>query len=99
MFADLLYRLRTLFRRSSVERDLNDELRSHLEHQTEKHLRSGLTPDEALRRTRIELGGLEQVKEECRESWGIALITSLFQDTSYALRVLRKSPGTSPSPR
>jgi hypothetical protein len=93
MLSDLLYRIRALFRRKTVEMELDDELRFHLEHQTEKHLRAGQFREEAMRRARIELGGLEQSKEECRQSWGIGLIESLVQDIGYALRVLVKSPG------
>jgi predicted permease len=93
MLSDLLYRIRALFRRKSVEGDLDDELRFHLERQIQKHLRAGFTREEAMRRARMDLGGLDQVKEECRQSWGIGLIESLAQDIAYALRVLIKSPG------
>ncbi len=92
MLSDLLYRLRVLFRRESAERELDDELRAHLERQTEKNLRAGFSHEEAARRARIQLGGLEQTKEECRQSWGTALLTSLAQDVAYAIRVLRKNP-------
>jgi putative ABC transport system permease protein len=93
MISDLLYRLRALFRRSSMEADLEQELREHLEHQVEKYVRSGMSREEAERRARIELGGLEQVKEECRDSWGVGLITELRQDVRYAARQLRRNPG------
>lgn len=59
----------------------------------EKHMRAGLTREEAMRKARIELGGMEQVKEECRQAWGIALVETLLQDINYAFRMLDKSRG------
>src|SRR3984957_4576652 len=91
MFSDLVFRVRSLFQAKTVEADLDDELRFHFEQQREKYLKSGLTPPEALRRVRLEFGGLDQVKEECREARGIQLMETLFQDIRYALRTLRKS--------
>ncbi len=91
MFSDLVFRVRSLFQAKTVEADLDDELRFHFEQQREKYLKSGLTPPEALRRVRLEFGGLDQVKEECREARGRQLMETLFQDIRYALRTLRKS--------
>ena len=93
MLSELLYRARALFRRGRVEGELGDELQFHLEKQIEKHIRAGMAPADAARRARIELGGLDQVKEECRQSWGITLIESLLKDVAYAVRVLGKRPG------
>jgi predicted permease len=76
-----------------VEAELDDELRSHLERQTEKHLRSGLPFEEATRRARRELGGLEQAKEECRDARGVVLLESFVQDVRYGLRQIRRNPG------
>jgi hypothetical protein len=70
MLSDFLFRLRCLLRRKRVETELDEELRSHLEYEAEKYVKSGLSPEEARRRARIALGGLEQVKEECREARG-----------------------------
>ena len=86
MVSDLMYRLRALFRRNSMEAELEEELRAHLEHQVEKYVQSGMSREEAERRAKIELGGLDQVKEECRDSWGVQLITELVQDLRYGLR-------------
>jgi hypothetical protein len=93
MFADLIYRLRALFRRKSVEAEMNEELRSHLENHTEKYMKSGLTVKEAKRRARLDLGGLEQVKEECRSARGVRIIEEPIQDIRYGLRQLDRNPG------
>ena len=92
MLKDLLFRLRSLFRRDSVESETDLELRFHFERQVEKHLRSGLTREEATRRTRLDFGGHEQLKEECREARGTNLVESLLQDIRYALRILARTP-------
>jgi predicted permease len=92
MLTDPVFRLRALFRRRAADRELDDELRLHLELQAEKYIRAGTAPDAAARRARMELGGIEQVKERTRDAWGTQAIESTFQDVGYAFRVLRKSP-------
>jgi predicted permease len=93
MVRDFLYRLRAWFRRNSMEAELEEELRAHVEQQAEKYVQAGMSPEEAARRARLEFGGIEQVKEECRDSWGVRLITELGQDLRYGLRQLRRNPG------
>jgi putative ABC transport system permease protein len=95
MISDLLYRLRAIFRRRSVEQELNEELRFHLENEIEKLMRSGLTREEASRRARLSLGGMDQVKEECRDSRGVSGLENLIQDLRYGWRGLRRNPGLS----
>lgn len=92
MFDDLRFRLRALFRRDAVESEADSELRFHFEKQVEKHIRAGLTREEAQRRTRLEFGGYEQLKEECRDARGVSLIETLWQDIRYGVRILRRTP-------
>jgi predicted permease len=93
MFSDLLFRLRALFRRNVVEAELDDQLRAHLRDEVAKQLATGVTRDEAERRARLALGGLEQIKEECRDARGTRWLEDLVQDFRYAVRTLRQRPG------
>jgi hypothetical protein len=93
MWSDLSFRLRSLFRRDAVEAELDVELREHFEKQVEKYVRAGETREAAVRRTRLEFGGLEQVKEECRESRGVSVAVNFLQDLCFGVRMLRKNPG------
>ena len=92
MLTDFLFRLRALFRRGAVEEELDEELRFHFDHQVEKFVRSGVPIAEARRLARLSIGGLDQVKEQCREARGVHLIETFAQDIRYGLRMLRKSP-------
>src|SRR6266403_5028986 len=92
MLNDLLLRLRSLFRLKSVETELDDELRFHFEQQVAKFIHSGLSPQEAKRRARLEFGGMDQVKEEHREARGVNFVETLLQDTRYGLRILARTP-------
>src|SRR5260370_31196190 len=93
MLDDLLLRLRALFRRKAVEAELEEELRFHFDKQIAKFMQSGMAPAEASRRARLKFGGLEQLKEEHRDSRGVSFIETLLQDLRYAMRQLLKSPG------
>lgn len=85
--------LRNLFSSRAVETDLNEEVLAHLELLVEEKLRSGLPPDEAERVARIELGGIEQVKEQVRETRIGNWLHSVLADCRFGFRMLRKSPG------
>jgi predicted permease len=93
MFSELLYRLRALVRRGAVESELDDELRLHVENEARKYECSGLTPQEARRRARLALGGVEQVKEDCRDARGTRWVEDLGQDLRYGIRQLRFNIG------
>jgi hypothetical protein len=92
MFSDLQFRMRALFRRGTMEADLDDELRAHLEHQAEKYIRCGLSREDAERRARLDFGDLDQIKEECRESWGVLLVDKLKSDAQFGLNQVRRNP-------
>src|SRR5215467_1371241 len=93
MFSDLWHRTRALLRRGIAERELDDELRFHLERQVEKYVRSGVTREEATRQARVEFGGVELTREECRDTRGVNFIEALLQDLRYGVRTLSKNPG------
>ena len=93
MLSDFVYRFRALFRRGTVEAEMNDELRFHFEQEVDKYERSGLPHEEALRRARLRFGGMELTKEECREARGISFIEATIQDLRHGLRLLRHRPG------
>ena len=89
---DLRYRLRALFRRDTMDRELDAELRFHLEQEVEKHLRAGLPPDEARRRARASFGAVEGIKDDARDARGLVVLETLMQDLRYAARGLASSP-------
>ncbi|HEV3455207.1 MAG TPA: ABC transporter permease [Thermoanaerobaculia bacterium] len=95
MLNELVYRLRVLLRRRVVEAELDEELRFHHEREVEKHMRAGRTRAQAMRLARLAFGGLDQVKESCREARGIEPLETLLRDLGYGLRMLRSHPGFS----
>lgn len=93
MLSDLYIRLRSLFRRARVEEELDDELRFHLEKQAEKYVSIGMSREEARRQVRMDFGGVDQIKEDCRDARGLSLLETVSHDLRYAMRILRKSLG------
>ena len=86
-------RLRSLFRWAQADQELDDELRDHLERKTKEYVAQGMTQKESHRRARLDLGGIEQTKEKCRDARRVNWIQDVFQDIRCGLRILRKSPG------
>lgn len=93
MLDDLLFRLRSLIYHDRVESELDEELRFHSERETEKYIATGMTTEEARRKTRLVFGGVDQIKEQCREARGLGWIETLLRDARYAARMFRRSPG------
>ena len=90
---NLRLRLRSLLRRSQVEQELNAELQFHLEQQIEENLAAGMSREEAQHAARRTFGNVASLKEEARDTWGLSLLTTLWQDISYGIRTLSQSPG------
>ncbi len=84
--------LQALTSRREFEDDMAEELRFHIEHYAEDLVGSGVQPDEAYRRARMEFRGLNSVKETCREARGLRLFDEISRDLRYAARWLRKTP-------
>ena len=91
MLSDLRYRLRALFQRNQLNAELDQELQDHVEYETDKYVRSGLQVEEARRRALIALGGVEQVRQQTRDSRGTRTIEHMRQDLRYGLRSLGKN--------
>ena len=92
LWSDLRYRLRALVCRHEVERELDDELRFHLEREAEKYEQLGIPRADAMRRARLALGGMDRAKEESRDVRGTVLLETIIQDIRYAVRGLRAKP-------
>src|SRR3984893_11634109 len=82
-----------LFCKERRDRELAEELESHLQMHIEDNLRSGMSLAEARRLALIKLGGVEQTKENYRDRRGIQWFETLLQDLRFGLRILRRNPG------
>jgi predicted permease len=85
-------RFLAIFRKRRLERELDDELRFHIDAEIEKNLRRGMTAAQARHEAQRSFGGVEQMKEVYRDRRGIPMIEALLQDLRYSQRVLRQSP-------
>ena len=85
--------IRSIVRAATLERGLDEEIRFHLDQQTEKNRRAGMSPDEARRQALIRFGGVERVKESTRDEIRPALLDDSVRDLRHGFRVLRRAPG------
>jgi len=92
LLSEMRYRFRALFRKHFMERDLDEELRFHIEQEAKKLQASGLTPEEARRQAHIAFGGVERIKDDTRDVSGVSWLEVLLQDLRYAARGLRARP-------
>ena len=92
-FADLTERARALFFKARVEKELEEEVRAHLEFEASDQVRAGLSPSEARRHALVAFGGVEKWKEETRSARGLELLEGVVLDLKHSLRSLRRNPG------
>src|SRR5438876_749988 len=85
--------LTRLLRRDRMEDQLDKELRFHLEHHTADLIARGRSPEDARREARLQIGGPEQVKEDCRDARGTLWVEDFVADVRYALRAFGQRPG------
>jgi putative ABC transport system permease protein len=90
--AKILHWVCALFLRNRLDQELDDELRFHLEQQIAEEIAAGMTPEGARTAALRKMGGVEQFKEECRDSRGVRLIQDLIQDARYGLRMIARAP-------
>jgi predicted permease len=92
-FETLRFRLGSLFGRERIDAEMDDELRSHIEHRADDLERNGMARREAARRARLEFGGVAKFAEQSKEAAGGTFFESVIGDLRYAARLLKKSPG------
>ena len=93
MFGKLLSRARALFEKDRIESEMDKELSFHLEMEIEKNIKRGMSAKEARNLALRSFGGVERIKEECRDVQRARFIENLLQDLRYGVRVLVKNPG------
>jgi len=93
LWKELSFIVRRLIYRRHAEQDLDEEIRAHLEIETEQNIAGGMSPEEARRAARRSFGSVALSKEDCRAMWGLGSLEKFWQDLRYGLRMLLKNPG------
>src|SRR5579864_6998904 len=94
-FHSVRVRLRLLFHPHQIDQEMKEELREHLEQQTQENVARGMSPQEARRSALLAMGGLTQIEQQCRDARGGNVWQDFVQDLRYGFRQLRRSPGFS----
>ncbi|HEY3637495.1 MAG TPA: ABC transporter permease, partial [Rhizomicrobium sp.] len=79
-------------RSSRMEREMDDEMRFHVEAHATELIKRGVPKDQALRQARLEFGGVETAKSECRDAVGVSFLETLFQDLRHSIRAMLRTP-------
>src|SRR5436305_9596908 len=93
LWRKLHLRLRALFQKRQLDAEMDEEMRSHIEMQTQENLDAGMNPDEARYAALRQFGWVESIKETCRDQRGVSWIENLGQDLRYGARQMLKNPG------
>src|SRR5438309_11912293 len=93
LWRKLHLRLRALFQKRQHDAEMDEEMRSHIEMQTQENIEAGMNPDEARYAALRQFGWVESIKAACREQRGVTSIEQLAQDARYGLRMLLKNSG------
>jgi putative ABC transport system permease protein len=87
------HRLRSLGKSSAMKREIDEELRFHLDQRTTENIAAGMSPEQAARDARKRFGNFQSVREECRARRGASFGAETLQDIRFGLRMLRRNPG------
>src|SRR5499427_3234451 len=90
---ELSFIIRRLIHRRRAERELDEEIRAHLEMETERNIADGMSPEEARLAARRSFGSLALSKEDSRAMWGLGSLEIFWQDLRYGVRMMLKNPG------
>jgi predicted permease len=93
MLRTIFLRIRSLCQRGEVKREIDEELRFHVEQRSAENIAKGMTPEEAAREARKRFGNVQSVREECRETRGAIFFEATLRDLRFAFRQLVKNPG------
>ena len=85
--------IRSLLKRQAVKREIDEELRFHIEQRTAENIAAGMPPEDAAREARKRFGNMQSVREDCRDVRGASFGEAAFKDVRFALRMLGKNPG------